>query len=349
MPTSNVLDLSSLRAPLALCSASGMVLSATDDALDLFIRAGLLRTIPTRLPESFWNRLSSAPLGTAVEWRPPGNPLAVVGCTRYAAGADYLVLMKDVRAKQAAVARRLHQQRLESTGRLVASIAHELRNSVSTIVYSADLLRLSEVASDASAVEESVQEILEASHRLQATVAGLLDYARLGPTIAIPVSLRDVLNRSEGFLRSRYRAGAHELVVTIAAEATWALGNPITIEQIFVNLLLNAAESSDSSVRVEVLSDRLREGAHEWVRVRVRNNGPGIPDEAQRNLFAPFFTTKPDATGLGLTSSRHAAESMGGKVLFDPTDELTCFSVLLPPTTQPDDEGTTRDVSPSNR
>ncbi len=73
-------------------------------------------------------------------------------------------------------------------------------------------------------LRETVQEICDASRRLQLTVDGLLDYARLGPTIAVPVSLREVMNRAQGLLRSFYRSGSHRLRVGIAPEADWVRG-----------------------------------------------------------------------------------------------------------------------------
>ena len=80
--------------------------------------------------------------------------------------------------------------------------------------------------------------------------------------IAVPVSLCEVMNRAQGLLRSFYRSGSHRLRVEIAPEADWVRGNPIVIEQIFVNLLINAAECSNDSRLVVVSSsiDCEREG-----------------------------------------------------------------------------------------
>ena len=95
-------------------------------------------------------------------------------------------------------------------------------------------------------------EMLAATSRVQATVAGLLDYARLGPSISVPVALDEVLTRAQGFLRSVYREGSHQMRVQLAPDARIVRGNTLSIEQIFVNLLLNAAEAATKTVTVRI-------------------------------------------------------------------------------------------------
>jgi two-component system C4-dicarboxylate transport sensor histidine kinase DctB len=274
--------------------------------------------------------------GEAVEWRPPSAQRNVLGCTRYdVSRRGCLLLMREVSEKHLALSERLHRQRLEATGRLVASIAHDIRSSVASIVYSADFLSVSGAALTRDVLGETVHEISEASRRLQLTVDGLLDYARLGPSISVPVSLRETFNRSQGLLRSLYREGAHRLRVDLAPDAEWVRGNPITIEQIFVNLLLNAAESSSEprlvlvSSRAAALPDAPNPCELSHVCIRVHDDGPGIPDAIRESVFDPFFTTKREGTGLGLTSAREAAESFDGRLVLEPAEQGACFAVFL--------------------
>ncbi|HTU57184.1 MAG TPA: ATP-binding protein, partial [Polyangiales bacterium] len=308
---SEMLALSAIEAPIALCSSSGQLEAATPAALVLLQRLGVLDLPPAPLPTDLWRLLTRAEAGEAVEWRPPRAKRNLLGCTRYdVSDRGSLLLMREVSEKHLAFSRRLHRQRLESTGRLVASIAHDIRSSVASIVYSADFLSVSGGSITEQSLRDTVREISDASKRLRLTVDGLLDYARLGPSVAVPVSLREVLGRSQGLLRSLYREGMHRLRLELAPDAEWASGNPIAIEQVFVNLLLNAAESS-SEPRQVVVSSTLsaapdaRHGAERThVCVRVCDDGPGIPEALRESVFDPFFTTKPNGTGIGLTSAR---------------------------------------------
>ena len=288
------------------------------------------------VPQPLWAALERVPSGEAVEWRPSTELRWVIGCTRYRCGDGFLLLMKEVSEKHAATHGRLHGQRLEAIGRLVASIAHELRNSVASIVYSADLLGLEQV--DEGTRKETLSEILEASKHLQAIVDGLLDYARLGPTVSVPVSLREVLTRSQGFLRSVYRDGSHQLAITIPADAEWVVGNSLVIEQIFVNLLLNAAQiTSDRPVRVQVRSESFGDAQRNpnWVRVTIADDGPGVPGPLRNTIFEPFFTTRVEGTGLGLTNAREAAELVGGSLTLTRSGPGATFVVELPAASRP--------------
>lgn len=331
------MNLAHVHAPLALCTTDGVVHRATPEAVALLRRLTTLQSPPAPLPAELWAELEKTELRRPVEWRPPTGPREVLRCTRYRARDGFLLLLQEVSDLNAASSRRFHRQRLEATGRLVASIAHELRNSVSSIVYSTDLLRISGPQVTPETLAEIVQEIMDASRRLQGTVDGLLDYARLGPALSVPVSLRDVLTRSQGFLRSLYHDGAHRMKVHIDPNAEWVRGNSIIIEQIFVNLLLNAAEAAPANDPSTVLitselapSPRARPGAEPMVCVHVRDDGPGIPSLLRESIFDPFFTTREDGTGLGLNNAYEAARSLGGALVLEEATRGACFAVTLP-------------------
>jgi signal transduction histidine kinase len=324
-------DLERVDAPLTVCSTSGHAVAATLRGRELLERIAGLSHIPAPLPPPLWAALAGVPPGRAVEWRPPGGAHMVLGCTRYRAGDGYLLLMNEITDKRAELSRRLHQQRLEATGRLVASIAHELRNSVASIVYSADFLGLAVTDLPRETIRDTAREMLAASRRLEFTVDGLLDYAKLGPTVAVPVSLREVLTRAQGFLRSVFRRDAHRLRTEIDPAADWVRGNSLTIEQIFINLLLNAAEASTGTVTVVVTSKLVDDGSTKpgLVRVTISDDGHGVPAALRESIFEPFFTTRENATGLGLTTARDAAASLGGDVTLEDAEVGARFVVTL--------------------
>lgn len=334
-PVANLLDLDVVGAPLVVSSLEGEARAATPDALELLRRHTDFVDMPAPLPAELWAALDAVPSGRAIEWRPPRDVRHLLGCTRYPAGGTYLLIMNEISEKQVALSRRLHRQRLQATGRLVASIAHELRNAVTSIVYGADFLTMSVNDLPRENIRDMAREMVAAGRRLQFTVDGLLDYARLGPTVAVPVSLRDVMARALRMLRSVFVGGAHELVLDIPPHAEWVRGNPLTIEQIFVNLLINAVESTTDTVTItvsaaHVLPEGSGERAAELVRVRVHDDGPGIAESIRRSVFDEFFTTREHGTGLGLSNAREAAESLGGMLYLDEVASGACFSVLLP-------------------
>ncbi|MFO0571423.1 MAG: ATP-binding protein [Polyangiaceae bacterium] len=101
------------------------------------------------------------------------------------------------------------------------------------------------------------------------------------------------------------------------------------VEQMLVNLVMNAAEASSRPQRIDLVAVPDRERGS-IVRVRVTDAGPGVPEELRDRVFEPFFTTKPKGTGIGLTTAREAARDLGGDLVLEDSDRGACFAVLLP-------------------
>ncbi|HYP88079.1 MAG TPA: HAMP domain-containing sensor histidine kinase [Polyangiaceae bacterium] len=334
---SRALDIATVEAPIALCTAAGVLQAATAPALALLRRIAAVNELPSPIPADLWRLLERTATGEAVEWRPLGLANEVLGCTRYpAAPGGYVLLMREVSSKRLALSERLHRQRIDLTERLVASIARDLRSSVASVVYSADFLNGRGDGIEPAVLAETVRDISKASANLQQTLDALLDFAHLGPSVSVPVQLREVLNRALGSLRNHYRDGAHRLRVDVAPRAELVRGNPLVIEQIFVNLLLNAVEASAAPRCVIVTAfpalrplDR-RAGMPFSICIRVWDDGPGIPPDHRPFVFDPFFTTKQGNPGLGLVIARQAAESLDGHLELTDDETGTCFSLYLP-------------------
>ena len=232
----------------------------------------------------------------------------------------YLLLMREITEQQRALSRRLHRQRLEATGRLISHIAHDLRAPLSSIIYCVDILAKLQQS-------EEVRTIQLAAHALRDTIAGLLDFVRLGPPVATTHSLGHMFERISGLLRPAFRRGHHELSLALHDDAVCVRGNTIALEQIFMNLIINATEARPARVHVRVVS----EINNRVVTVRVKDDGPGIPPDRRQTVFDEFVTTKPNGTGLGLPTSRRFVEAHGGSIDVA-TSELggALFRVRLP-------------------
>jgi signal transduction histidine kinase len=216
-------------------------------------------------------------------------------------------------------------------------MAHDLRSPLSSIVYNVDLLqtRAGELSMSA---RELLRETQLAADQMRRTIAGLLDFVRLGPPVIATQSLRETFDRVSSLLRPVFRAGAHELRIELHHEHVRLRGNPLTIEQIFVNLLVNATESAGRPVHIRITSEHLAAASGprpvrapgDLVRIRVTDDGPGIPADLVATVFEPFVTSKPHGTGLGLTIAREAAQSLGGYLALDDAPAGCAMTVVLP-------------------
>lgn len=332
------LRLEDIGAPIAVLDDAVRLISATPAAAALIERFQLARSLPSALPPDLARELEAAPFGASIGWRPRGELGAVLGCTRYTLGRDHsLLLMMEITDKQRALAVRLHQHRLEEVGRFAALMAHELRSPLASIVYNVDLLQTR--AGDLPSAGELLHETQIAADQMRRTIAALLDFVRLGPPVSGTPSLREIWGRVSSLLRPVFRAGDHGLDVALHDERIHVRGNPLTVEQIFVNLLINAIEAIDRPVRVRVTSEHVAAappGQQPWraiddmVRVRVSDDGPGIPAELLATVFEPFVTSKPYGTGLGLTTAREAAQALGGHLEIEPAATGCTIAVVLP-------------------
>lgn len=327
-------------APLCLCTARGEIAAATPRALELLAHSAGVETPPSAVPSELWHLLEHARDGELVAFE-HASAQEVLGCTRHRlasgratgsrmSGGDSLLVLSELTRVRGALFAGMHARHVDGLSRLSASIAHHVRGDVATILYGADVLEEGGAALDGITASETVRDIGEASRRLQLIVDGLLDHAKVGPSIAVPVSLRDVLHRTQALLRAVRGEGAQRLRVDIDPELEWVRGNPVTIEQIFVNLLVSPLAAIDERARVSVRSavppsaGRASEASHVYVRVSV-----DVAELGER-LFEAGPSLFGEVEGLGIVDARHAAESQGGSLILEETKSGVCIGVSLP-------------------
>lgn len=315
---------------LAVCSNDGRIVGATPNATTLFGCLGVdVGNLPRALPDTLWQSIASTPRGSATEWSPEGvSESGCLGCTAYDVGTDHvLLLMREVSKKQRVLAQKVHQQRLESIGRLVTAVTHDLRAPLLPIVFHANAMleRLSELSEEE--IRTSLGAIAAASASMRKTLDTLLDYVRSGKPVVGPVLLSDVAGRVAAIVRGVLRDGRHTLTIAIDPGADCVCGHPLPIEHVLVNLVMNAMQSAASGVHIHLVGTLAHGGKR--AHLRVEDDGPGVPPHLRPRLFEPFFTTKERGTGLGLSSSREAIRDIGGDLTFEPLESGSCFVVTL--------------------
>lgn len=246
----------------------------------------------------------------------------VLAVTLLGSGMLMGVLLLLVRRAERALAARmveeqrllleLHQhEKLASMGRVVASIAHEIRNPLGIISSSAELL-LKRADQAGSGTSRILQAIYDEARRLSRTVSDFLDYARPQQPRQAAVELGEVIEQALTFLAPEL--ASRDIGVVRAGELDKpmpVMGDKDLLYRAFYNIMGNAIQAIGGSGTLTIGAVR-RHGPKEEICIVFHDSGEGFPEENIDQLLDPFFTTKDDGTGLGLPIVNNIITSHGG-------------------------------------
>lgn len=210
--------------------------------------------------------------------------------------------------------------KLASVGRLAAGIAHEVGNPLAAVKGYLSILRSGlEEPQRSEVLQRSAKEL----DRIHQTIQQLLTYARHGEASSEPMqsfAVHRVLHDALNLVRGHPDLRNVRIDNQVSEDLPPVQGHPGRLNQVLVNLLLNAAQATDQQAGAQITLHTEFEG--EQLRLLVTDNGPGIPPEQTQAIFDPFFTTKEpgEGTGLGLAVSRALMEAMQGDLLLRAPD-----------------------------
>jgi PAS domain S-box-containing protein len=231
-----------------------------------------------------------------------------------------VVIVEDITEFKRLVDQTIQSEKLAEVGRLSAGIAHEVNNPLAVISYAAQLLLREE---GLTAVNREILERIESeAERLKTLTGSLLSFSRARETLRRETDLNEVVQDVLRLLR-------YELTRNSIAPLPFIQADPNKLKQVFINLLMNAAQAMTDGGALSVTTDV----AGGEVEVTITDTGPGIPAAIRQQIFDPFFSTKKDGegTGLGLYICRTIiAEHEGRIVLNTEEGRGTTFRVLLP-------------------
>ncbi len=237
--------------------------------------------------------------------------------------------LEETREKmQAANIRLLQAEKLASIGRLSATIAHEIRNPLTSVKL--NVQKLAEFTDLTQAEHEHLGLSLEGIAQIEKFVKQMLDFTRISELTLEEFSIEQVIDASLKVINDKLKEK------DIVVEKRYAPGLPHVridadkIRQVFLNLLRNAEEVLPRGGRIVIMTDLLVEDGVSRMRIRFADNGPGIAAKDRDNIFEPFYSTKASGFGLGLAIARKILEQHGGTIGASNAENGCIFTIMLP-------------------
>jgi two-component system, NtrC family, sensor kinase len=294
-------------------------------ALLFLVHERVLR--PVRFVVKMAQKMIGGDLTARVGIRPPGE-MGVL--CRAVDSMAHAVAERQELLKQATQQQISRSEQLASVGRLAAGVAHEINNPLTGVLVFADLMR--EKKNMDAEDREDLDVIVRETKRAREIIRGLLDYARETPSVKKHTNINDIVRQTTQLLGKREAFQKVNVVEVLAEDLPPVNGDRNQLQQVLVNLSLNACEAmlDGGSLMIETS----RKG--DQIVIKVTDTGCGIKSEHLEKIFEPFFTTKPvgKGTGLGLSVSCGIVQQHGGRLEVDSVPgKGTTFTITLPSAT----------------
>ncbi|MBN1828926.1 MAG: PAS domain-containing protein [Deltaproteobacteria bacterium] len=245
--------------------------------------------------------------------------------------AGRIVVLRDVTDIEKMEERAKRSETLAAMGQLAAGIAHELRNPLGSLDLFASLVR-KDVPDEKN--RERLSRMIDTIQEIDRKISNLLRFTRKQPPVMRTLNLHEVLEEALSFSRRIMTGRRIDFSVRFGEGLPLVEGDEELLKQVFLNLLLNALQAmpEGGSLSVKTAVTRKTQGrSDDSVVVRLTDTGEGIPEDCCKKIFTPFFTTREQGAGLGLTIAHNIVEIHGGTLDLERSEPgATIFSVTLP-------------------
>ncbi len=218
-------------------------------------------------------------------------------------------------------------EKMSSLGRMAAGIAHEINNPLGGILLFAS--NMSKKVEPGSPFEKGLNIIIRETQRCKTIIQGLLEFARDKKPQKAAANINDIITTAVGVVQNEFYLKHVNLEKNLARDMVPALLDENQIEQVIINLLLNALHAVEDHGRVSIKS-RVN-GEQNTITVEIADNGCGIPASEVKKIFEPFYSTRSDGTGLGLAVSYGIVKNHQGEFhVYSEPGKGSRFTIELP-------------------
>jgi signal transduction histidine kinase len=238
-------------------------------------------------------------------------------------------LLETRRQMDDANRRLIQAEKLASIGRISASIAHEIRNPLTSVKL--NIQKLLQIESLDEEEKEHLSISQEGIAQIEKFIKELLNFTRVPDLNTERFSIVQIVEESLKMMRNLFLEKNIVLEKRFAADLPAVVVDGDKMRQVFLNILRNAVEAVEDGGHVSLALSRIKENGAPRIRVRISDDGCGIPEKDWENIFEPFYTTKSSGFGLGLSNARKIVEQHRGSIrVVRSKGKGTIFEVRIP-------------------
>jgi signal transduction histidine kinase len=238
-------------------------------------------------------------------------------------------LLETRRQMEDANRRLIQAEKLASIGRISASIAHEIRNPLTSVKLNIQKLMLNERLDEDEKEHLSISQ--EGIQQIEKFIKELLNFTRVSDLNPERFSVVQIVEESLKMMRSSFQEKKIVLEKRFAADLPAVVVDGDKMRQVLLNILRNAVEAVEEGGKIGLSLSRIKENGAPRIRVRISDDGCGIPEKDWENIFEPFYTTKSAGFGLGLSNARKIVEQHRGSIKVTKTKgKGATFEIRLP-------------------
>lgn len=243
-----------------------------------------------------------------------------------ASNTGQLILITDLTETRLLQARVSDLQRLSSLGRMVASLAHQVRTPLSSAMLYASNLGAPNLPTTTR--ERFQSKLMDRLYDLEKQVNDMLLFAKGGDNKVVkPFSIADLVGEFSPMVETALKNNQIDFCLEVEEQETVLLGNANAIASALSNLVMNAIQIAGKEAQIDVFFRPV----NGELKISVQDNGPGVPPELQSKIMEPFFTTRSQGTGLGLAVVQMVCRAHDGRLeLISEEGDGACFTVCIP-------------------
>jgi signal transduction histidine kinase len=204
----------------------------------------------------------------------------------------------------------IRSEKLAALGKMASGLAHEIRNPLTAIKML--VFSLIQESNNNPSTMADLEIILKEIKRLEVFVQNFLDFARPPNPSLVATNINEVINESKNLLAPQFKNKKTKINTHLTQDIPEIIADKDQLQQVFVNLLLNALQSIKNEGVVSILTELNGNSEPKHILITIKDNGTGIPQDIMPNIFDPFVSVKEDGTGLGLSIAHQIVSNHTG-------------------------------------